>query len=260
MSKFIDKLNKLHRAEAQPIGFRIKQPVSPKPKIQLVASLAEENAESLAGNVAGADAGLLCLSHMNAGIKILQNISQAMPDIPWGVWLKGSGQGKVEQTMKAGGDFVVFPATNTPLSKLHTDEVGKILEVEASLTEGLLRTANELPVDAVLIASEEKEDYFLTWRHLMLFQRFAGLLNKPLLVSVPAKVTAGELQALWEAGVDGIVVEVKIGQPQDKLKELHQVIDKLTYPAPRRNEKVRAILPRIGREAGEVSEEEGEEE
>ncbi len=260
MSRFIDKLNQLSRAEVQPMGFRTKQSVSPKPKIQLVASLAEESAEKLAGCVAGADAGLLRLSQISAGTKTLQNISQAMPDIPWGVWLQGSGQGEIGQMMKAGGDFVVFPATNTPLSMLQGDGVGKILVVEASLTEGLLRTTNELPIGAVLVASEGKEDYFLTWQHLMFFQRFADLLTKPLLVSIPSNVTAGELQALWEAGVDSVVIEVKVGQSQDRIKELRQVIDKLAYPAARRREKAEPLLPHIGREARIVTAEEEEEE
>ena len=66
MSRFIDKLNRLSRAEPQPIGFRTTQPTSPKPKIQLVASLAQESAESLADYVAGADAGLLRISKLSS--------------------------------------------------------------------------------------------------------------------------------------------------------------------------------------------------
>ena len=161
---------------------------------------------------------------------------------------------------KAGCDFVVFPATNTPLAILQNNEVGMILEVEASLGEGLLRAANEMPVDAVLIAAEQRENYFLTWQHLMLFQRFADLLTKPLLVSIPSNVTVGELQALWEAGVNGVIVEVTAGQPQGRLKELRQIIEKLTFPSPRRREKVEPLLPRIGREPSIATEEEEEEE
>jgi len=242
------------------MGFRIAQPASLKPKIQLVASLAEEGAETLADYVAGADAGLLRISKLSSGAKRLQKIAQALSDIPWGGWLQGSGRGGIKQLMKVSCDFVVFPASNTPLATFENDEVGKILELEASLSEGLLRAANELPIDAVLIASEHREDYLLTWQHLMLFQRFADLLTKPLLVSIPSKVTAGELQALWEAGVDGVVIEVRAGQPQDRLKELRQVIDKLAFPSPRKREKAEPLLPHIGGETGIVTAEEEEEE
>ena len=93
--------------------------------------------------------------------------------------------------------------------------MGKILEVETALSEGLLAAVNKLPVDAVLIGGEPES--FLTWNHLMHFQRCANLLTKPMLASIPSNVTASELQALWGAGVDGVVVEVGVGQPAGKL-------------------------------------------
>ncbi len=261
MSRFIDRLNRISQASPQSIGFKTKQPASPKPKIQLVASLAQENVESLVDYVAGADAGLLRISKLSSGTKTLQKMSQAVSDIPWGVWLPESGgQGEIKEILKVGCDFLVFPATSTPTTILDSDEVGKILEVEASISEGLLRAINELPVDAVLIASEQREGYSLTWQHLMLFQRSASLLAKPLLVSVPSNVTASELQALWGAGVDGVIVELKAEQPQDRLRELRQVIDKLTFPSLRKGQKAQALLPHISREADVVTAEEEEEE
>jgi len=260
MSKFIDKLNRLSRGETQPIGFRAREPASPKPKIQLVAILAQESAESLTGHVVGADAGLLRIVKPSTGVEALPKLSQALPDIPWGGWLQGKGLGGLKQLSKAGCDFIVFPATDTPLTLIENKEAGRILEVEASLSEGLLRAVNELPIDAVLVASEQKEGYSLTWQHLMLFQRFAGLLTKPLLVSIPAKVTGSELQALWEAGVSGIVIEISPEQPQDGLSKLRQVIDKLEFSLPRRREKVEALLPRLrGETSTPVPEEEEEE-
>lgn len=260
MSKFIDKLNRLSRAEPQPIGFRIKQAVSSKPKIQIVASLAQENAEKLIDHVVGADAGLLHISGPASVAGILQSLSQAVSDIPWGGRLEDGNQGELEQILKADYDFVVFPAASTPLALFQNEQVGRILEVDASINEVLLRVANELPIDAVLVSSEQKENNTLTWQHLMLFQRFASLLTKPLLVLVPLELTAVEFQALWEAGVDGVVIEVKIGQPQDKLKELRQVIDKMVFLLPRKSEKMEPLLPRTSQESGIITTEEEEEE
>ena len=254
MSRFIDKLNQVSRVVPQSMGFRKAQPVSEKPKILLIASLA--GAGGLANYVAGADAGLLRIPKLSSGAKTLREMSQAAPDIPWGGWLRNIGQGGIKQMAKAGCDFVVFPAANTPLALLQNDEIGKILEVESSLSEGLLRAVNELSIDAVLIAAEQEGEYFLTWHHLMLFQRFADLLTKPLLASIPSNVTANELQALWEAGVDGVVIEVGAGQPVERLKELRQTIDKLVFPSQRKRGKAEALLPHIGREASIVTEEE----
>jgi len=221
------------------------QSTSLKSRMLLVASLAKADAESLTEYVAGADAGLLPISGLSSKAKTIQKMSQVVPDIPWGGWLRDICRGGVEQIVKSGGDFIIFPAANTSLAMLQNEEVGRILEVEASLNEGLLRAVNELPVDAVLITGEHKEDYFLTWHHLMLFRRFADLLTKPLLACVPSNATANELQALWEAGVDGVIVEVGAGQPAGRLRE---VIDKLAFPSSRKRE-VETLLPYIGGEA-----------
>lgn len=260
MSKFVDKLNQVSKATPQPMGFKTAQTVSPVPKMILVASLAQADIDGLADYLAGADAGLLHISKLNSGAKTLQKICQAVSDIPWGGWLKDTGQGEIKQLMKAGCDFVVFPAATTPLAILQSDEVGKILQVEASLSEGLLRTVDELPVDALLITGEQEGEYSLTWHHLMVFQRFANSLTKPLLVSIPSNVTANELQALREAGVDGVIVEVEAGQPVQRLNQLRQAIDKLTVPSPRKRERAEALLPHIiKREAGIITEESEEE-
>jgi len=260
MSRFIDKLSQVSRNVSQYMGFRKTQPASEKPKILLIASLAGTSVGGLVDYVAGADAGLLRIPKLSSGAKTLKEMSQAVTDIPWGGWLRNTDQSGIKQMAKAGCDFVVFPAANTPLALLQNDEIGKILEVESSLSEGLLRAVNELSIDAVLIAAEQEGEYFLTWHHLMLLQRFANLLTKPLLVSIPPNVTATELQALWGAGVDGVVIEVGAGQPADRLKKLRQVIDKLAFPSQRKRGKAEALLPHIGSEASVVTEEDEEEE
>ena len=261
MSVFIDKLKWLSRAAPQQsIGFRAAQPASPIPKLQLVASLPQESVESLTDHTAGADAGLLRISRPGSAAKTLKEVSRTTSDIPWGWWLPGSGLKTTKQTSKSGYDFIVFPAADTPLALLQDGEAGKILEVATSLGEGLLRTTNTLPVDAVLVTSEQPEELSLTWQNLMLFRRFAALLTKPLLATIPSGVTAAELQALWEAGVSGVVTEIKDGQPEDSLKKLRQVIDKLTVPSPRRQEKIEPRLPGTSQEPGQTTIEEEDEE
>jgi hypothetical protein len=255
MSKFIDQLNRVSQVESQTMGFKAAKAVSPKPKIQLVASLAQAEVSDVADYVAGADTGLLPVSGFTSGAKTIQEISKAVSGIPWGGWLRDGGRGGMKQLVKAGCDFVVFPAADTSLTILQGDEVGKILQVDASLSEGLLRAINELPVDAVFVAGEQEEGHLLTWHHLMLFRRFASLLTKPLLVSVLSNVTTEELQALWDGGVGGVVVDVGAGQPTGVLKELRQAIDKLVLPSSRKQDKTGVLLHHIGREKDAAAEE-----
>ena len=226
--------------------------------MQLIASLAQVDVASLADSLAGADAGLLRISKLGSGAKTLEKMCQAVPDIPWGGRLGEVGSGGIKELVKAGGDFVVFSAANTPLAILQDDEVGKILEVETSLSEGLLRAINELSVDAVLIAGQQEKEYSLTWHHLMLFQHFADLITKPLLASIPSSITADELQVLWEVGVNGVVIEAEAEQAGERLAAIRQEIDKLTLPSIRKGDKVKALLPHIGEEAGAAAEDDEE--
>jgi hypothetical protein len=224
----------------------------------LVAILAQVDIDLLADYVAGADAGLLSIAKLSSGAKALKQICQAISDIPWGGWLKEVGREGIGQMVEAGGDFVVFPAANTSLVILQDEKLGKILEVEPGLDPGLLKAIDDLPVDAVFIATEEEKEHFLTWHHLMLFRRCAELLTKPLLVSVPTDVAADELQALWEAGVSGVVVTAGV-EPAGRVAELRQMLDELTLPPSGRRKKVEPLLPHIVGETGITAEEEEEE-
>jgi len=259
MSKLIDKLNQVARVEPQPMGFRTPQPKA-KPKVLLIASLVQDDyVNNLADYLSGADAVLLPAAKSSQQAGKFQEIARSLSGIPWGCWLGDTGKKSTKSLMASGCDFVVLSASAT-LATPQEDKVGKVLQVESSISEGLLRAANELPIDAVLITDMEGEEDFLTWRHLMLFQRFADLLTKPLLASIPSNVTADELQLLFPTGVDGVVVEVGVGHPAGKLGELRRMIDKLTFPSPHKQRKVEALLPHISEKTSPVTEEEEEEE
>lgn len=260
MSQVIDQLNRISKAAPQPMGFKTAQPVPPKPRMQLIASLAQaESISSLMKHVVGADAILLRISKPGGGIKTIQKIVSTIPDVPWGGWVGDADEKGMAAIIEAGCDFFVFPATISVSATSQNDKVGKILQIDSSLREGLLRAVNELPVDAVLTACEPKAGA-LTWNHLILCQQLANLLAKPLLVEVTSDVTATDLKNLWEVGIDGILVEVSAEKPVDRLKELSQLIADLPAFPSRKRGKVQAFLPSIRIEAETEAEEEEEEE
>jgi hypothetical protein len=258
MSRLIDKLKQALQAEHPPMGFRAAKNVS-KPRMLIVARLSQTDVDNPAELVAGADAGLLPIDRPGSGVKLLEKIVQAVPDIPWGGWLDSTSRDEIKQVEKAGFDFLFFPAAKMSLALLEAEKMGRILAVEASLDEGLIRAINELPADAVFVDIRQKEENFLTWQHLMLFQCFSTLLTKPLLVPVPFNVATNELQLLWELGVGGVVVEATPGQPVGGLKKLHQMIDGLALTSKRKRMKARAVLPYLKEEASQITEEEEEE-
>jgi hypothetical protein len=244
MSQFIDRL-KQASSGGVPMGFRAAAAKTAKARMLLVAAVAQAEAARLADITAGADAGLLIMAKSAAGV--LKQASKAVPDIPWGVWLKEAGGGGV---VEAGADFIIFSGASPFFAE---EKTGKVLEVEPALEPSLLKSADDLPVDAVLVAAENKP---LTWRDLMLVQRGANILSKPLLVAVPPEVTAAELGALSDAGVRGVVVMMAV---EGKIAEISKMLAKLPPPSTRKRSGAGLRLSPIGGETGAAAEEEEEE-
>ena len=124
-------------------------------------------------------------------------------------------------------------------------KIGKILQIEATISDILLRAVSELPVDAVLLTEEKENGLAVTWKRMMLIHRFSSLLNKPLLIEVLPDIEANELQVIWEAGVSGVIVTADAEQAAAIIPGLRKVIDKLSFPAKRKREKSLAIVPHI---------------
>jgi hypothetical protein len=208
--------------------------------------------------VAGSDAVLLHTTSTPSGARDFQKIAGSLPSIPWGGWLSGNAENRVKTMVEADCDFLVIPSASPVLAFAGDDRVGKILQVGLSLSEGMLRAINGLSVDAVLSSEAQERDYLLTWHRLILFQHFASLLTKPMLVTAPSNVTGDELKAIWEAGVDGVIVETGSGQP-GRLAELSKIISDSNFLPPRRRKKSEAPVPRIGMETGTMPDIEEEE-
>jgi hypothetical protein len=260
MSRFIDQLNAVASATPQPIGFRATHPASVRPRIQLVASLTQiGDTDQLADCIDGADAVILHQASSPRATKITPKKVKSLPNMPWGVWLEGSGDQKIETFTEAGCDFTILPADSPVSAAPQDDHTGKILEVAPSLSNDSLRAINDLPVDAILVTDLPETGGSVAWHHLINFQRLANILTKPLLVMVPLKVTASELKALWEAGIDGVVVEVDGGQT-GALQDLRRIISELPPRSLRRRGKTEALLPRMGGGESGISKTEEEEE
>ena len=248
MSRLIEKFHKASQVTAPPMGFRTARTSTAAVKILLIASLDTDTIDTPTDYLDGADAVLMRFNKAALTAKTVQKIASSLPDIPWGLYLADDDNKKAATAAEAGGDFVVFPAASQVTTTPKDDKVGKILQVEASMDDGLLRAINDLPVDAVLVADTFEGNGSLVWHQLMIFQHLANLLTKPLIVGVPINVNEKELKVLWDAGVDGVIVEIDPAGAKG-LKELRQAIDSLPPRSGRKRGKVNAVLPRTSSES-----------
>jgi hypothetical protein len=247
MSKFAEKLRRIYRGSAPSMGFR-KSAELDNPLLLIVADLTKasvKEAKAIAG--AGIDAGIVSSEGLNAAS--FEKLVKAAGDVPLGLFLESASKQKIAKL----GDFVVF-GVKMPLEVVNEEGVGKLLKIEPSLDQGLVRAINELPIDGVLVAGEESQ---VTIERLLICQRFAELLGKPLLVTVGSSVASGELSSLCEAGISGLLISE--GLPAGAFADLKKSISSLPRTA-KRKARGAALLPRLGGELGVEAEEEEEEE
>jgi hypothetical protein len=238
MSKFIERLKHVSQPPPPPLGFGRRKTEPTRPKIQVLVFLGDK----LTDSPASADA------------IVFPEVKTGVEDIPGGVLLKKGEPGDIDKLVEAGMDFVILPSDGDVIRG--KKKIGKILLVNPGVTDYLLRSVSDLPVDAVTVATSKEEDKKLTWERLMLCHRFAGLITKPVLVPVPLDATADELQMVWDTGVSGIVIDVKTASDATALTNLRENVDSLKYPAKRNFERLSPVLPHIH----EVAEDEPDDE
>ena len=252
MSKFVDKLQRLSKSPAPSIGFHPSASESKSSAMLLIAELSGVDVKeaSIMADV-NVDAGLILNQNLNT--KIVKQIVKAVDDIPLGIFLKDISKDKVNELVGSGCDFVVFDM-KMPAVALQGEKVGKFLMIEPSLDQGLVRAINGLDIDGVFISKGEES--FITVEHLLIYQRFGELLDKPILVILPSLVTGVELGNLWKAGVGAITVPPS--QSTEALAKLKGMIDSLPKEAKRQRGKVGVILPHYGGDV-DIGEDEEEE-
>jgi hypothetical protein len=259
MSRFIERLKQLSDGIPQPIGFRKAEADLKRPKIQLLVAISGKASSGLTASLDAANAGLMRPKEGTEVTDIIKNLSDTVA-IPWGVRITGEEEETENGVlMKASVDFIVFPST-APLTGLLSKDTGRIIEIDVTTGDTILRTLNTTTVDAVLISQGKSSSTRLTWEELIGFQRIAGMISKPVIAPVPAGISREELQTLWEGGIDGVIVEVSGSGGGEALKRLRENIDQLEYPKTKQNEKRLAIAPRIQFSSRQETEEEEEEE
>ena len=247
MSKFIEELKRHTQLSPAPLGFG-RGPVHDKPRISLVACLAQTDIENLSEYLNITDAVLIQTDSLLSLNEKLAKLSQYAPDVILGGWLVDARWDKIDN-IKVAGDFLVFNS-QMPLLELPVG-LGRVIELDMNITDTQLRAIDELPVEAVLLNTKPAK---LSWQNLITLQRLNNLLSKPLLAIVPCGVTTTELQTLWTVGVDGVVIEVET-ESAKKLDKLRQEVEATSFPLPRKSKKVNVTLPFISQRPSEESEE-----
>jgi hypothetical protein len=257
MSRLIEKLNKQKQSDPQPMGFMLSKPRDEKPGMLLLAAADSAALEAVRAVEKTADALVISISKAD-DLAEIEKRDQSKDSLPAGGWLKTATAAVVKKAQNTPADFWIL-TPSLPVALTRQEKLGRILEVDLNLSEGLLRAAGDLPVDA-LLASGKNSEMVVNLNRLLYVQRLLHMASKPLIVTVADTVTAPELQALWDIGVAAVMVEVADEKAAAHLAEIRACIAKLEAPAYRKKSRATALLPRIQAEQPAVEQEEEEDE
>jgi hypothetical protein len=242
MSKLLEKLERISEGRGQPIGFGAAANREKASPMAIVASIPAGNAKLAAiAAESGADAVLMTAEHQKRE-DVLAQLSSDKIDIAWGVFLNKITKGEVEQLIEIGCDFVILDPANTPAAVLNEERIGKVLQIDLSLNDNLARAINRLSVDAVLLNTAGRNEAHITVHELMGYERLAAAAGKHLLAAVPPALPMDDIESLWSLGVRGVVVDLTAKNPEQRLSQVKEAVQKL--PArKKKKEKISATLP-----------------
>jgi hypothetical protein len=259
MSKLLDKLETISEGRAQPIGFGAAASREKRAPMLVVAAVPSGNARlNTAAEDGGADA-VLVIADRKAE-QASRKVAAPKTGVPWGASLNPATAQAVRELVEAKCDFVVLSPEGTQAAVLREEGIGKILQVDPSLDDNLVRAINRLDVDAVLLAPLKGEAFPLTVQQVMAFERLAAAAGKHILAAVPAEMPVEDVEILWALGAGALVVDLAVDNPEARLAEVKQAIEKLPANRKRPKSRMSASLPLSREWSGQGAPDEEEEE
>lgn len=252
MSKLIDALRHATKEETRPMGFG--KAVSKAEAFPFV--IIRAGAKSAAGETLEFCDAAIMLSEDGFDKESFSAFKKNFGEKPVGCVVSGLDDGLVKTLEKEGCDFAVFNAGDALASVNKTEALGKILIVPSDLDNGLLRAVSQLPQDAMLLTGQIEAGEKFTWQNMLNIKRIVGATSKPALIEAPASLTLEELKALWDNGLDGIVVSVSTKKDGEKLKALTEEIKKTNWSKKSSALGESVLFPKIPSKVEEEPEEE----
>jgi hypothetical protein len=241
MSKLTDKLEEASHGTSQPLGFAVGARREKAPPVLLLASVASGASAEMKLVV---DAGLDGAFLTGEGTKsALDKAAKALGEVPWGTWVT-----EAQAEPPKGSDFQVFSSDLTPLAALGGKNRTQVMQVSPELDDSLLRTIEDLPVDAFLVSLADAEA--MTVHQLMRVARVRSVTSKWLFVHLASLPVKEEVERLHECGVSAVVVDAA-GKSAADFKALRAAILELpAEPPKRRHDRRSATIPSLGMPGG----------
>lgn len=238
MSRFLDRMERISSGAAGPIGFGTA-PREKLPGLALVAQVSGNDPAAIS-----VVAQLLPDAVLFTGLDgpaDLKELDQALASVPWGARLSSLNEEEARAYREGGCDLLAFSLPGTSVAAVATEDLGRILCVDPPLEEGDLRAIDSLPIDGLLLSAKSVSGSW-TLRDLATVAAISRRSTKLILVEATQPPSPPELEALRNAGVRGLVVDLSANSPE-ALAQLKTALLEMPRRRPSRRDRPAAILP-----------------
>ena len=233
-SKFLERLDEIREGAPPQLGFGPRR-AEKTPGIALIVSAGGKEGAAAARGLAP-DAILVS----GTAVTDAGDIGEAAGNVRWGTRAASLSTESASAWREAGADPIVFSLGDTALGAVTSKDAARVLVVDSGLPPEELRDINPLPVDAVLV-SLPGDPAGWTLQDLAGIARVSGRVGKHLLAEVTGAPDGDTLEALRNAGVVGLVVDVSLGE--EAISGLKEALLNMPRPGADRRSRSSAILP-----------------
>lgn len=230
-SKFLERLDEIREGAPPRLGFGARRPEKTPGLALLVSADGKDGA---------AAAAALAPDAVIVSGGAAEEIGAAAGGVAWGVRAASLSAADAAAWREAGADPLVFSLTGADLGAVASKDAARVLTLDAGLPPEELRDINPLPVDAVLVAMPGDPSGW-TLQDLAVIARVSGRVGKHLLAEVSGAPDGDTLEALRNAGVVGLVVDLSLGE--EAISGLKESLVNMPRPGADRRRRSSAILP-----------------
>ena len=245
-SKFLERLDEIREGAPPRLGFGPSRGEK-TPGMALVIDLSNKISEHLESAVALTPAAIIIRSRY--GIDVPGQDAEAMSltakvagsrNIPWGGRTGSLSAADANALRDAGADLIIFSLEQTALDAATSRDAARILTLDPQMPAEDLRDINPLPIDAVLITIPGDPAQW-TLQDLAAVTRITARVGKHVLAEIAGPPAPGALEALRDAGIAGLVVDLSLGP--ETIAQLKTDLLNIPRPGANRRSRPSAILP-----------------
>ena len=245
MSKLLDLLQRIGDGSPAPLGFGASRSGN-LPGMALVGRVNYSSRGRRPRGLGRSAAASLdaAIVHGVNGAAAIQSLGTLLPDVSWGARIGALTEDEALACRTAGADLIAFGPESAAAALTGEDDLARIMAVAPDLTDRELRAVASLPVDIFVLDMQSVAGPW-TVADLVKIGSISRRVDKYVLVEVGRLPDTGDLEALRDMGVNGLIVDAGNASAA-ALSGLKRALLEMPRPRSRRRERMRAAVPSAG--------------